>query len=128
SRELVLSVKDLCIETVAKDPKQLVNRLSFDVFAGETLCIVGESGSGKSLTSFSIMGLLPRDTLRISNGKISLLGKDLVGLSKEEILPLPASTMSMFFQEPMTALNTVKRVGEQIEEVIRIHEKSCSRA
>ncbi|MCB4324052.1 ABC transporter ATP-binding protein [Alcaligenes sp. 13f] len=123
----VLSVKDLCIETKAAQPRQLVNKLSFDVYAGETLCIVGESGSGKSLSSFAIMGLLPPDTLRVSQGSIELMGQNLLTMDKEHLLSLRASAMSMVFQEPMTALNPVQRVGEQIDEVIRIHEKNSSR-
>ncbi|EEC07846.1 ABC transporter, putative, partial [Ixodes scapularis] len=123
----VLSVKDLCIETKATNPRQLVNKLSFDVYAGETLCIVGESGSGKSLSSFAIMGLLPPDTLRVSQGSIELMGENLLTMNKEHLLSLRASAMSMVFQEPMTALNPVQRVGEQIDEVIRIHEKNSSR-
>ncbi len=120
--DVVLSVRDLCVETVSKsDPKPILKSVSFDVYASETLCIVGESGSGKSVTAFAIMGLLPPDALRITGGTISLNNKNLADSSYGEILALRATTMSMVFQEPMTALNPVQRVGEQIDEVIRIH-------
>ncbi|MFA5520794.1 MAG: ABC transporter ATP-binding protein [Castellaniella sp.] len=120
--ETVLSVRDLCVETVSRsDPRPILKSVSFDVYAAETLCIVGESGSGKSVTAFSVMGLLPPDALRRSGGRILLNGRDLSTARPGEILALRATTMSMVFQEPMTALNPVRRIGEQLDEVIRIH-------
>jgi len=127
TEEVVLSVKDLVITTSGHEPRSLVNGVSFDVFAGETLCIVGESGSGKSLTSFSIMGLLPPDTLRVASGSISMMGTELRNVSQGELRSLRASSMSMVFQEPMTALNPVMRVGEQIAEVIATHQPDQSK-
>ncbi len=121
-RDAVLCVRDLCVETVSRsDPKPILKSVSFDVRAAETLCIVGESGSGKSVTAFSIMGLLPPDALRRTGGQILLNGRDLSLAKPGEILALRATTMSMVFQEPMTALNPVRRIGEQLDEVIRIH-------
>lgn len=128
SGDVVLSVKDLVITTAGSEKRPLVNGVSFDVHAGETLCIVGESGSGKSLTSFSIMGLLPPDTLRVASGSISLLGESLLDLPPDALRSLRASSMSMVFQEPMTALNPVKRVGDQIAEVIVTHEPEQGKA
>jgi len=127
SGDAVLSVRDLVITTSGHEARPLVNGISFDVHAGETVCIVGESGSGKSLTSFSIMGLLPPDTLRVASGSISLMGKELLSLPHDELRSLRASSMSMVFQEPMTALNPVKRVGEQIAEVIITHQPQQSK-
>lgn len=118
----VLSVRNLCVETVSRsDPKPILKSVSFDVYPAETLCIVGESGSGKSVTAFSVMGLLPADALHRTSGEILLNGRNLAETRYGDILALRATTMSMVFQEPMTALNPVQRVGEQLDEVIRIH-------
>ncbi|MEH3087765.1 MAG: ABC transporter ATP-binding protein [Xylophilus ampelinus] len=101
--------------------KTLVHDLSLQVHAGETLCIVGESGSGKSLTSLAVMGLLPADSLQASSGSIALDGTELLGLGAGRMRALRASQLAMVFQEPMTALNPVHRVGRQVEEVLKLH-------
>lgn len=122
--DVVLSVSDLCVETTSlTDPRPILQSVSFDVRSSETLCIVGESGSGKSVTALSIMGLLPPDSLRRTAGTISLNGKDLSDSGRGEILALRATTMSMVFQEPMTALDPVQRIGKQLDEVVRTHRK-----
>ena len=124
SADAVLAVRNLGVQTVSRsDPKPILQSVSFDVYPMETLCIVGESGSGKSVTAFSIMGLLPPDALRQTAGTVLLNGRNLAESAYGDILALRATTMSMVFQEPMTALNPVKRVGEQLDEVIRIHRK-----
>lgn len=117
----VLEVKELLIQTVGVEPRQLVHSVSFSIHPGETLCIVGESGSGKSLTSFAIMGLLPPESLRCSGGSILLEGEDILRATPARLRELRATRMSMVFQEPMTALNPVEKVGRQIEEVLRLH-------
>ena len=99
-----------------------VDDLSFDVCAGEVLGIVGESGSGKSVTALSILGLLPDPPGRIASGSIRFDGRELVGLSKKELRTLRGPSIGMIFQEPMTSLNPVFRIGEQIVETIRAHE------
>lgn len=120
--ELVLSVRDLIVRTVSRShPKIILDSVGLDVYRGETLCIIGESGSGKSVTAFSIMRLLPRDALEMTGGRIELNGKDISQCSHKEILSLRGTAMSMVFQEPMTALNPVQKVGEQIDEIVRIH-------
>lgn len=100
-----------------------VRDLSFQIQHGEVLGLVGESGSGKSLTSLALMRLLP-DTARIS-GEIHLQNgagtRDLLTLPEDEMRPLRGETMAMIFQEPMTALNPVMRVGDQIAEAVRAH-------
>jgi peptide/nickel transport system ATP-binding protein len=101
--------------------RAVVEQLSFSVNAGETLCIVGESGSGKSVTSLTTMGLLPDDALRAAAGRILIDGEDVLSASAERLRELRASKMAMVFQEPMTALNPVQRVGDQVEEVLRLH-------
>ena len=101
--------------------RAVVEDLSFSVNAGETLCIVGESGSGKSVTSLTTMGLLPDDALRAAAGRILIDGEDVLSASAERMRELRASKIAMVFQEPMTALNPVQRVGEQVEEVLRLH-------
>ncbi len=99
-----------------------VDDLSLTVRAGETLGLVGESGSGKSVTSLSIMRLLPDVGTRHAGGTISFLGKDLVKLPKRELYSLRGSALSMIFQEPGTSLNPVYRVGDQVCEAILLHE------
>ena len=103
-----------------------VDGLSVSVAAGRTLGIVGESGSGKSVTSLSVMQLLPPASSEIAAGRISLLGRDLVKLPESEMRRIRGSEISMIFQEPGTSLNPVFRVGDQVAEAIRQHQKVTS--
>lgn len=98
-----------------------VNDVSFEIRDGETLGIVGESGCGKSVTSFSIMGLVPMPPGRIEGGEILFKGKDLLTLGNKGMQKIRGNEISMIFQEPMTALNPVMTVGRQITEVINLH-------
>ena len=100
-----------------------VDGLSVSVDAGRTLGIVGESGSGKSVTSLSVMQLLPPASSEIVAGRISLLGRDLVRLPEAEMRRVRGGEVSMIFQEPGTSLNPVFRVGDQVAEAIRQHQK-----
>ena len=123
----VLDIRGLTIG-VRDHGQELVNDLSLSIRAGETLCVVGESGSGKSLTSLAVMGLLDRNALEVRSGQITVDGQDMLTASRERLRRMRAATMSMVFQEPMTALNPVERVGHQIEEVLKIHgERSAAR-
>lgn len=122
----VLEIEDLTV-TVENTEKDVVKNTSFQIQAGETVCIVGESGSGKSVSSLAVMGLLPKGVLR-AKGKILLDGENILQARPERLRQLRASSMSMVFQEPMTALNPVERVGKQIEEVLRIHGVSGQQA
>ena len=119
---MLLSVKNLSTEfPVKKGIVKAVEDVSFDVDAGEILAIVGESGSGKSVTSLSVMGLLAEPG-HVAGGSMEFEGKDLVTLSEREYRELRGNDMAMIFQEPMTSLNPVYRVGKQIVEAIRTHE------
>ena len=105
-----------------------VDGVSFDLARGETLCIVGESGCGKSMTALAILGLLPRPAGRIVEGSIRLEGTgDLARLSPAQMRRVRRRSVSMVFQEPMTSLNPVFKVGWQIAEAVRMHE-AVSRA
>jgi oligopeptide/dipeptide ABC transporter ATP-binding protein len=108
-----------------------VDDLSFAVAPGEVLGIVGESGSGKSVTALSVMGLLPEPQGRIAGGSIRFEGQELVGLPSRERRRLRGPAMAMVFQEPMTSLNPVFTVGDQIMETVRAHKalgKAAARA
>ena len=119
---MLLSVKNLSTEfPVKKGIVKAVEDVSFDVDAGEILAIVGDSGSGKSVTSLSVMGLLAEPG-HVAGGSMEFEGKDLVTLSEREYRELRGNDMAMIFQEPMTSLNPVYRVGKQIVEAIRTHE------
>src|SRR3546814_7378088 len=87
----------------------------------EILCVVGESGSGKSVTAYTVMGLLPKRQLTPTAGRLLLQGEDLLKATPARMRELRGSRMSMIFQEPMTALNPVMRVGAQIEEILNVH-------
>lgn len=101
-----------------------VDDVSFSVKPGETLGIVGESGCGKSMTSLSIMRLLPRGVGRLAKGSVTVAGVgDLTKLSERQMRAVRGNQVSMIFQEPMTSLNPVFRVGFQIEEAIRVHQR-----
>ena len=120
---MLLSVKNLSTEfPVKKGIVRPVEDVSFDVDQGEILAIVGESGSGKSVTSLSIMGLLAEPG-HVAGGSLEFEGKDLATLSEKQYRELRGNDMAMIFQEPMTSLNPVYRVGNQIVEAIRTHEK-----
>ncbi|ACL69251.1 ABC transporter ATP-binding protein [Halothermothrix orenii] len=99
-----------------------VDGVDFEIYPGETLGLVGESGCGKSVTSLSIMGLIPNPPGKIVDGEILFNGKDLTKLSYEELRQIRGNDISMIFQEPMTSLNPVFTVGDQISEAILIHE------
>lgn len=120
----LLEVANLEIDVVTRGKSfPVVQGVSFTVDSNETLGIVGESGCGKSLTSLAIMGLLSETNVRITGGSIRFEGMDLLTLSANERRAIMGSGMAMIFQEPMTSLNPVYRVGDQIIESIRQHKK-----
>jgi peptide/nickel transport system ATP-binding protein len=98
-----------------------VDDVSFHVRRGETLAIVGESGCGKSVTALSIMRLVPNPPGKIVGGSIMLEGTDLLGLDEDKMRDVRGNRISMIFQEPMTSLNPVMRIGDQITEAVRLH-------
>jgi len=100
----------------------VLNRVSFEVKAGEVLGIVGESGCGKSMTSLAIMGLVPGPNGRIADGRILFRGEDLTKAGEGRLQEVRGASISMIFQEPMTSLNPVFTIGEQIAETLRLHE------
>jgi peptide/nickel transport system ATP-binding protein len=111
----------------ARSTVTAVDDVSFHIDAGETLGLVGESGSGKSVTAFSIIRLL-QPPGRITGGRITFEGRDLRALSEAEMREVRGARMSLIFQEPMTALNPVMRVGDQIAEALTVHGKATSAA
>ncbi|WP_449221196.1 ABC transporter ATP-binding protein [Tistrella mobilis] len=118
----VLAIDRLCIDLqTAAGPRPVLDDVSLKIRQGETACLVGESGSGKSLTSLAIMGLLPPGVLKVRSGRITLEGTDLLTRSPRQLRGLRGDRMAMIFQEPMTALNPVMRVGDQIAEVLDTH-------
>ncbi|MGB5905767.1 MAG: ABC transporter ATP-binding protein [Xanthobacteraceae bacterium] len=126
---VVLDVNDLVVSIGKKsDAPRIIDGVSLQVRQGETLCVVGESGSGKSVTSLTVMGLLPKKVLMPTRGKITLAGEDILAASDRRLRQLRATTMAMIFQEPMTALNPVVPVGKQIDEVLRAHTNLDARA
>ena len=119
--EVLLSVQDL--HTAFKTDKgevQAVNGISFDLNEGEILGIVGESGSGKSVTAYSIMQILA-DNGYIESGKILYKGKDLVSMDSDEMKHFRGKCCSIIFQDPMTSLNPVFTIGNQLKEAIKLH-------
>ena len=100
-----------------------VDDASFDVAEGEVLGIVGESGSGKSVTALSIMGLLPKPPARVAAGSVKFQGHELIGLGEREMRRIRGPGIGMIFQEPMTSLNPVFPIGDQLMETVRVHER-----
>ena len=118
---VVLEIGGLVVKLGGHSDTQVLKGVSFDIRRGETVCLVGESGSGKSVTSLTTMGLLPKDALRVAGGQIRLNGTDLLRLGPGAMKQMRASNLAMIFQEPMTALNPVMKVGAQIMEVLDLH-------
>ena len=118
----VLSIRDLTVALpLDAERAHAVEGVSFDVQAGEIVCLVGESGSGKSVTAQAVLGLLPPGQLRVTGGAIELKGEDLRSAPAARLRSLRGRAMAMIFQEPMTALNPVLTVGEQVREVFETH-------
>ncbi len=115
----MLSVENLVV-SVGRGP-DIVRGVSFGIEPGEILGLVGESGSGKSMTSLALMGLLP-PKLGISAGQVVLDGADITHLAPHQRVRRKCGKVAMIFQEPMTSLNPVLRIGEQIEEAVRVHD------
>ena len=119
----LLKVENLRIELTTRDGvAPVIDDLSFELGAGESISFVGESGCGKSMTALGIMGLLPEKIGRIASGSISFNGEELTSASESRLRALRGNDISMIFQEPMTSLNPVYTVGEQIAEVLRAHQ------
>lgn len=120
----LLKVTDLHISFKAKgEPVRAVTGVTFSVRKGETLGIVGESGAGKSVLGLSLLGLLPEDTAYIPGGSIEFDGIQLLTLNKKQLRTIRGDRIAMIFQDPMTSLNPVMTVGDQIIEALRFHNK-----
>lgn len=119
----LLEVSDLCVEFGSEaKPVRVLDRMSLHLHPGEILGIVGESGCGKSMTSLAILRLVPSPPGRITEGSICLSGEDLLAVSNRRMQDIRGKDIAMIFQEPMTALNPVFTIGQQIIETIRRHE------
>tara|TARA_B100000925_G_scaffold238007_1_gene186820 strand:- start:6463 stop:8211 length:1749 start_codon:yes stop_codon:yes gene_type:complete len=124
----LISVENLKVEFKTDETvNQVLKGVSFKIHEGETVGLVGESGSGKSVTSMSIMGLIPNPPGKITDGKILFEGSDLVDLSNKEYADIRGSKISMIFQEPMTSLNPVFKVGNQVLETITLHQPDLTK-
>ena len=120
----MLEIKDLTIHYVTDDGVvKAVNSINLEVDKGETLGLVGETGAGKTTTALGILNLVPNPPGKIISGEILFNGEDLLKKPLAELRKIRGNEIAMIFQDPMTALNPVLTVGEQIEEVIRLHEK-----
>jgi len=118
----LLSINNLTTHYVTDEAIiHAVNRINLELKTGESLGLVGESGAGKSTTAYSIMGILPKLTGKIVQGEILFQGKDLTRTSEEQMRSIRGSQISMIFQDPMTSLNPILPVGDQIAEVLEIH-------
>ena len=127
NKEIVLSVKDLKINfSTDHGYVQAVRGVSFDLYKGETLCIVGESGSGKSVTNKAIMGILSKNG-RVINGSIMYEGEDLTKISEEEFHRIRGHKIGMIFQDPLSSLNPIVRIGKQITEGMLINASKTKR-
>ncbi len=120
----LLDIRDLHIALPEGSQRPYaVEAADLQLAPNEILCVVGESGSGKSLTARAVMGLLPKPHVRIAQGSVDFLGEDLTSASDARLRQIRGSEISMIFQEPMTALNPVMTIGNQIDEVFRFHAK-----
>ncbi len=119
---VVLAVKDLAVELCARQGNvTALDKVSLTLYQGETLAVVGESGCGKSLTALALMGLLPAPAARLAGGDIWFEQHNLAHLPERRMRALRGNRLAMIFQDPMSSLNPVKTVGDQLSEVLRVH-------
>jgi oligopeptide/dipeptide ABC transporter ATP-binding protein len=127
--EKILEVKDLVVEfKTDRGTITAVNGVNFDVYKGRTLGIVGESGSGKSVSALSVMRLIPTPPGNIAGGTIKYRGDNVLDLPMDMMRTIRGNKIAMIFQEPMTSLNPVFTVGNQIEEVLELHQSELSKS
>ena len=128
NKDVLLSVKNLSVEYTSEgEVIHAVNHVTFELEKGKTIGLVGETGAGKTSIARAILRILPEPPARVPNGEIFFEGKDLLKVSEADMQKIRGKEISMIFQDPMTALNPIMRVGEQIAEVIHLHEH-CSKA
>lgn len=121
----VLDLRELSIRFKGQ-PIDLIDRVSLSIRPGRTLALVGESGCGKSVTSLAAMGLLPKKAATLTHGQVLFRGEDLGAKTVTQMEALRGNRMAMIFQEPMTSLNPVFTIGDQVAEAVRRH-RGCSR-
>ena len=125
----LLTVDDIVVDFKTRaGPARVLDHVTLEVAAGQVLGIVGESGCGKSMTALSIMGLVPNPPGKVTSGSIRLDGTELVGMPENALREIRGRDIGMIFQEPMSSLNPVFTVGEQIAESVRLHEHASPRA
>ena len=125
----LLSIEDFRLEFDTFDGVyRAIDGVSFDLAAGESLGIVGETGCGKSVTAKSILGLVPAPPARVVSGRIRYAGEDLLAAGEARLRALRGVEIAMIFQDPMTYLNPVFTVGQQLVDVILAHQRSVRRA
>ena len=128
TKDILLSVQNLTVEYTSEgDVIHAVNDVSFELEKGKTIGLVGETGAGKTSIAKSILRILPEPPARVRSGQIYFEGQELLALHEEEMRKIRGKAISMIFQDPMTALNPIMRIGTQISEVIELHEH-CSRS
>ena len=129
NRDSFLSVRDLVVEYTAEgDTIHAVNGVSFDLKRGTTIGLVGETGAGKTTIAKAILRILPKRSAKVCNGEIVLDGEDLLSLEEQKMRKVRGDKIAMIFQDPMSALNPVMRIGKQISEVILVHNDVNKRA
>src|SRR5713226_8911502 len=124
----LLEIKHLIVEFLTEGgPLRAVDDICLTLNAGETVCVVGESGSGKSVTSLSILRLIEQESGAVLSGQILFNDEDLTAKSREEMQRIRGSQIAMIFQEPMTALNPLMTIGDQIAEAVLLHQEKKTR-
>src|SRR4051794_23012989 len=127
--ESIIQVRNLSVDFRTDEGiVKAVKNISFDIPRGKTVGLVGESGSGKSVTSLAIMRLIPNPPGKVTSGEIIFNGKDLLKQTESQMREIRGADISMIFQEPMTSLNPVFTVGDQISETLMLHQKMSKHA
>lgn len=124
NNKLLLSVQDLKVYFIGDDKvARALDGVSYELHEGETVCIVGESGCGKTVSALTILGLIPQPPGKIVGGEVFFNGQNLLEFTDEQMQKIRGNQIAMVFQEPMTSLNPVFTIGDQVQEAIMIHEE-----